>query len=63
MKYIVYYLRERDFSENDMYLATQILLEEVEGESRFDTKEEAIEKARYLINKHTEVTILEVYCA
>ena len=62
MKYIVYYLDERDFSENEMYADRRKLLQEVEDESRFDTKEEAIERAKSLMGKNIEVAVLEVYC-
>lgn len=61
-KYIVYYLDRRDFSENEMYDETRILLQEIEDESRFDTREEAVEKAMSLVDKHTKTTVLEVYC-
>jgi hypothetical protein len=63
MKYIVYYLDERDFSENEMYADRRKLLQEVEDESRFDTKEEAVERAKSLVAKNIEVAVLEVYCA
>lgn len=62
IKYTVYYLDRRDFSENEMYDETRILLQEIEDESRFDTREEAVEKAMSLVDKHTKTTVLEVYC-
>lgn len=61
VKFIVYYLDERDFSENEMYADRRKLLQEVEDESRFNTKEEAIERAKSLVAKNIQVTILEVY--
>ena len=63
MKYIVYYLDRKDFSKNEMYVDNRMLLQEVEDESRFDTKEEAVERAKSLVAKNIEVTVLEVYCA
>lgn len=59
IKYIVYYLDERDLSEDEMCVDFKTILEEVEGESRFDTEEEAIERAESI---NFEVTILKVYC-
>lgn len=61
-KHIVYYLDKKDFSENEMYNETRIILQEIEDESRFDTREEAVEKAMSLVDKHTQTTVLEVYC-
>ena len=61
MKYVVYWLTSRDFSENEMYAEYRDLLKEVDGESRFDTKEEAIERTKELLCKGDRITILEVY--
>lgn len=58
IKYIVYYLEERDFRKRR-------LLQEIKGKSRFDTREEAVAKAISLIslvNKRIQTTVLEVYC-
>ncbi len=46
-----------------MYADNRMLLQEVEDESRFDTKEEAIDRAKSLVAKNIQVTVLEVYCA
>lgn len=61
MKYVLYYLFERDVSENDMYSDRRLFLKEVEDDSRFDTKEEAVVRAKSLSTKIHKVTILEVY--
>ena len=61
MKYVLYYLFERDISENDMYSDRRIFLKEVEDDSRFDTKEEAVVRAKSISTKIDKVTILEVY--
>ncbi len=66
MKYVVYFLERRDFSENPEYTDYKIVLEEAgdyKTSCRFDTKEEAVNKINELkeIHKKHEFTIVEVY--
>ena len=66
MEYIIYFLEQKDFSTNSDYADYKEMLEEVKeinGDSRFEDKEEAVIRVRELkkIYPKSKFVILEVY--
>lgn len=65
MKYVVYYIEQVDFykrgDEYTDYSDFKTVLREIDEDSQFTTKQEAIERLQSLISKNVKLTILEVY--
>jgi len=61
MKYIVYEIIRKNFDEYSQYTNYKDLLEEVDGDSRFSDKMDALLRIDELREKNTKFTILEVY--